>query len=122
MKRKRTSKRIEASDLIRRKVSRIGEEVLEANGLGIPTIVEKLVEELKCCQHIVLLQQKVNDTIAQRGPFDVHGSCFGELVTYYLSSSRTIVSAPTPSSSRRNSIEGERKKQQRALLDLTSPL
>lgn len=38
-----TSKRIKASDLIRREVSRIGEELLEANGMRIPAIVEKLV-------------------------------------------------------------------------------
>ena len=98
----RTSRRIEAGDLIRREVSRIGEEGLEANGLRFPSIVEKLVEELKCCQHIVLLQQKVNDAIAQRRSFHVHGNGFAES-GHILSqlNEKTIVYSRSPSSLRR---------------------
>lgn len=67
-----TSERVEASDLIGRELGGIGEELLEANSLIVPAIVEELVKQLECRQQVVLLQQEVHHAIAQRRPLHVH--------------------------------------------------
>jgi hypothetical protein len=60
-----TFKRVEARDLIRRKERLIGKVLFKTNSLIVVTIIEKLVKKFKCCEHVVLLQEKVNNAIAQ---------------------------------------------------------
>lgn len=60
-----TSKRVEAGDLVGRKLSGISEELLEANGLIVATIIEEFVEKLIRREEVILLQQEIDDAIAQ---------------------------------------------------------
>jgi hypothetical protein len=60
-----TFKRVEARDLIRRKERLIGKVLFKTNSLIVVTIIEKLVKKFKCCEHVVLLQEKVNNAIAK---------------------------------------------------------
>jgi hypothetical protein len=60
-----TFKRVEARDLIRRKERLIGKVLFKTNSLIVVAIVKKLVKKFKCCKHVVLLQEKVNNAIAQ---------------------------------------------------------
>jgi hypothetical protein len=60
-----TFKRVEARDLIRRKERLIGKVLFKTNSLIVVTIIEKLVKKFKCCEHVVLLQEKIDNAIAQ---------------------------------------------------------
>lgn len=68
----RTSEGIEASDLIGRELRGIGEQLFEADGLGVAAVVEELVEELERRQQVILLDQEVHHAIAQRRSLHVH--------------------------------------------------
>lgn len=70
----RTSEGIEASDLIGRELRGIGEQLFEADGLGVAAVVEELVEELERRQQVILLDQEVHHAIAQRRSLHVHFS------------------------------------------------
>lgn len=70
----RTSEGIEASDLIGRELRGIGEQLFEADGLGVAAVVEELVEELERRQQVILLDQEVHHAIAQRRSLHVHSS------------------------------------------------
>lgn len=72
--RRYTSERIEAGDLIGREEGGIGEELLEADGVVVAAVFEKLVEELERREKVVLFQEEVDNAVAQRRSLHVHYS------------------------------------------------
>lgn len=68
-----TTEGVEAGDEVGREAIGIGEEGLEADGLVVTAVVEELVKELEGGEEIVLVQQEVDDAVAQRRLLHVHG-------------------------------------------------